>query len=48
MAPARRKTIAHLNADLAFHQYLWEHSGNLTLLKTLENLTVPLFASLRC
>ena len=38
------ESLDHLNADLAFHQYIWEHSGNLTLLKTLENLTMPLFA----
>ncbi len=33
-------------ADLAFHRTIWELSGNKTLYRTLEQLTVPLFAFL--
>jgi len=33
-------------ADLGFHRTVWEMSGNKTLLRTLDNLTVPLFAFL--
>ncbi len=33
-------------ADLAFHRTVWELSGNRTLYRTLEQLTVPLFAFL--
>lgn len=31
-------------ADLAFHRYVWQCSGNQTLAATLENVTVPLLA----
>lgn len=31
-------------ADLAFHRYIWERSGNPTLATLLEQVTVPLFA----
>lgn len=31
-------------ADLAFHRYIWQCSGNLTLAATLEHVTVPLLA----
>ena len=31
-------------ADLAFHRYIWQCSGNQTLATTLEHITVPLFA----
>lgn len=31
-------------ADLAFHRYIWDMSGNRTLYKILDQLTVPLFA----
>lgn len=31
-------------ADLHFHRYIWEQSGNRTLYRTLDQLAVPLFA----
>lgn len=31
-------------ADLAFHHYIWLQSGNPTLVRMLDQLTVPLFA----
>ena len=31
-------------ADLEFHKYIWECSENLTLYRTLEQITAPLFA----
>lgn len=31
-------------ADLEFHRYIWECSGNRTLYRTLDQLAVPLFA----
>ncbi|MGH9161846.1 MAG: GntR family transcriptional regulator [Vicinamibacteraceae bacterium] len=31
-------------ADLEFHRYIWERSGNRTLYRTLDQLVVPLFA----
>ncbi len=31
-------------ADLAFHRYVWQCSGNDTLCQTLDLITVPLFA----
>src|ERR1035437_5903284 len=30
--------------DIEFHRVLWLHSGNESLAKTLENITIPLFA----
>ena len=37
-------SLEHVNADIAFHHYIWERCGNGILLKTLENTTMPLFA----
>ena len=37
-------SLTHVNADIAFHHYIWERCGNAILLKTLENTTTPLFA----
>jgi DNA-binding GntR family transcriptional regulator len=31
-------------ADLAFHRFIWEKSGNRTLYRTLDQIAVPLFA----
>lgn len=31
-------------ADLAFHRFVWEQSGNRTLYRTLDQIAVPLFA----
>ena len=36
--------FGRIEADLAFHRYIWERSGNTTLLRMLEQLTTPLFA----
>jgi len=35
-----------VKADLAFHRYIWEKSGNRSLVRTLEQITVPLLAYL--
>lgn len=32
------------HADLEFHRFIWEQSGNKVLLETLEQLVMPLFA----
>ena len=40
------KSAEHVNADIDFHHYFWERSGNNVLIKTLENTTLPLFAFL--
>lgn len=33
-----------LRSDIAFHNFIWNNSGNPILAKTLESLTTPLFA----
>lgn len=37
-------SLDQINADIAFHHYIWERCGNAILVKTLENTTTPLFA----
>lgn len=37
-------SLDYVNADIDFHHYIWERCGNSILLKTLENITAPLFA----
>ncbi len=36
--------FAAAQADLIFHRFIWERSGNQTLYRMLDQLTVPLFA----
>lgn len=36
--------FAAAQADLEFHRFIWERSGNQTLYRMLDQLTVPLFA----
>jgi DNA-binding GntR family transcriptional regulator len=36
--------FAAAQADLQFHRFIWERSGNQTLYRMLDQLTVPLFA----
>ncbi|MBK9166123.1 MAG: GntR family transcriptional regulator [Bryobacterales bacterium] len=36
--------FGRIEADLAFHRSIWEHTGNTTLVRILDNLTAPLFA----
>ncbi|MPZ19411.1 MAG: FCD domain-containing protein [Luteitalea sp.] len=43
-AMARNDYFEAAQADLAFHRYIWERSGNHTLYRTLDQLAVPLFA----
>ncbi|MFB3906235.1 MAG: GntR family transcriptional regulator [Acidobacteriota bacterium] len=40
---ARNDYIKSGQADLRFHQYIWEKSGNPILFRTLDQLTAPLF-----
>ena len=43
-AISRDAYFEEAQADLAFHRYIWEHSGNRTLYRTLDQIAVPLFA----
>lgn len=43
-AVAADKHYEAAQADLAFHRYIWQCSGNQMLAATLEQVTVPLFA----
>lgn len=36
--------FVRVQADLTFHNFIWERSGNSTLLRMLHELTAPLFA----
>jgi DNA-binding GntR family transcriptional regulator len=40
----RNAYFEEAQADLAFHRFIWEQSGNRTLYHTLDQLAVPLFA----
>lgn len=40
----RNDYFEQAQADLAFHRFIWEQSGNRTLYHTLDQLAVPLFA----
>jgi DNA-binding GntR family transcriptional regulator len=40
----RNDYFEEAQADLAFHRFIWEQSGNRTLYHTLDQLAVPLFA----
>jgi DNA-binding GntR family transcriptional regulator len=42
----RNDNFATAQADLQFHRYIWEKSGNRTLYHLLDQLTAPLFAFL--
>lgn len=42
-----RSRVEQMKLDWAFHQRVWELSGNRTLLRTLQQLTTPVFAFLR-
>jgi DNA-binding GntR family transcriptional regulator len=43
-AIVRNAYFEEAQADLEFHRYIWECSGNRTLYRTLDQLAVPLFA----
>jgi DNA-binding GntR family transcriptional regulator len=43
-AIARNAYFEEAQADLNFHRYIWERSGNRTLYRTLDQLAIPLFA----
>ena len=43
-AIGRNDYFEEAQADLAFHRFIWEQSGNRTLYHTLDQLAVPLFA----
>lgn len=43
-ASARDAYFEEAQADLAFHRYIWERTGNRTLYRTLDQIAVPLFA----
>ena len=43
-AAKRNEYFEQAQADLAFHRFIWERSGNRTLYKMLDQLSVPLFA----
>jgi DNA-binding GntR family transcriptional regulator len=43
-AIGRNDYFEEAQADLAFHRFIWEQSGNRTLYRTLDQLAVPLFA----
>lgn len=43
-ASARDAYFEEAQADLAFHRYIWEQTGNRTLYRTLDQIAVPLFA----
>lgn len=41
---AAREDVELAQADLEFHRYIWRSTGNETLVRTLDQLTAPLFA----
>jgi DNA-binding GntR family transcriptional regulator len=43
-AISRDAYFEEAQADLAFHRYIWEQTGNRTLYRTLDQIAVPLFA----
>ena len=43
-AIARDAYFEEAQADLGFHRYIWEQTGNRTLYRTLDQIAVPLFA----
>jgi len=43
-ATRRNEYFEQAQADLAFHRFIWERSGNRTLYSMLDHLSVPLFA----
>ena len=43
-ATRRNEYFEQAQADLAFHRFIWEQSGNRTLFSMLDQLSVPLFA----
>jgi DNA-binding GntR family transcriptional regulator len=43
-ATRRNEYFEQAQADLAFHRFIWERSGNRTLYRMLDHLSVPLFA----
>jgi DNA-binding GntR family transcriptional regulator len=43
-AISRNAYFEEAQADLAFHRFIWEQSGNRTLYRTLDQIAVPLFA----
>jgi DNA-binding GntR family transcriptional regulator len=43
-AIARNAYFEEAQADLHFHRYIWERSGNRMLYRTLDQLAIPLFA----
>ncbi|MBC8166223.1 MAG: GntR family transcriptional regulator [Bryobacteraceae bacterium] len=43
-AIARNDCYESAQADLQFHRYVWQISGNELLVRTLEQMTIPLFA----
>jgi DNA-binding GntR family transcriptional regulator len=43
-ATSRDAYFEEAQADLAFHRYIWEQTGNRTLYRTLDQIAVPLFA----
>lgn len=43
-AIGRNAYFEEAQADLAFHRYIWEQTGNRTLFRTLDQIAVPLFA----
>ena len=44
-ATRRNEYFEQAQADLGFHRFIWEQSGNRTLYNMLDQLSVPLFAS---
>lgn len=40
----RNDYFEEAQADLAFHRFIWQQSGNRTLYRTLDQIAVPLFA----
>lgn len=43
-ATRRNEYFEQAQADLAFHRFIWERSGNRTLYTMLDQLSIPLFA----
>jgi DNA-binding GntR family transcriptional regulator len=43
-AISRDAYFEEAQADLTFHRYIWEQTGNRTLYRTLDQIAVPLFA----
>ena len=43
-AAAQGDQFLRVQADLNFHSYIWERSGNLTLSRMLHQVTAPMFA----